>query len=210
MLFQEDESMKLIIITNEIVFEGDGALLNNLFAEGMQTLHLRKPFATEAEVEHLLSQIDRKYHKQIVLHDHFSLLKTFDLKGVHLNRRNTIHPQITNISVSRSCHSFECLEASIENHDYIFLSPIFDSISKAGYNHAFTEEQLLKAKSKHLINEKIIALGGIDHKTIPLAVQYGFGGVAVLGSLWGNYLLDRDENALLQRFRNLQAITQKQ
>lgn len=210
MLFREDEPMKLIIITNETIFEGDGALLNKLFAEGMQTLHLRKPLATEAEVEHLLSQIDRKYHKQIVLHDHFGLLKTFDLKGVHLNRRNSIHPQIANISVSRSCHSFECIEASMNNHDYMFLSPIFDSISKSGYNHAFTKEQLLEAKSRHLINEKVVALGGIDHNTIPLVARYGFGGVAVLGSLWENYLLDRDENALLQRFRNLQAIIQKQ
>lgn len=210
MLFREDESMKLIIITNEIVFEGNGALLNKLFAEGMETLHLRKPFATEAELEYLLNQIDAEYHRQIVLHDHFGLLKTFDLKGVHLNRRNSVRPQITNISVSRSCHSLECLEASMESHDYIFLSPIFDSISKAGYNQAFTEEQLLEAKSKQLINEKIIALGGIDHKTIPFAVQYGFGGIAVLGSLWVNYLQDKDEKALLQRFRNLQAMTEKQ
>lgn len=210
MLFREDESMKLIIITNETIFEGNGALLNKLFAEGMETLHLRKPFATESEVEYLLNQIDAEYHRQIVLHDHFGLLKTFDLKGVHLNRRNTIRPHITDISVSHLCHSFECLEASMENHDYIFLSPIFDSISKTGYNHAFTKEQLLVAKSKHLINEKVIALGGIDHKTIPLAVQYGFGGVAVLGSLWENYLQDKDKKALLQRFRNLQEMTEKQ
>lgn len=210
MLFREDELMKLIIITNEIVFEGNGTLLNKLFAEGMETLHLRKPFATESEVEYLLNQIDAEYHRQIVLHDHFGLLNTFNLKGVHLNRRNSVRPQITDISVSRSCHSLECLEASIENHDYIFLSPIFDSISKAGYNHAFTEEQLLEAKLKHLINEKVIALGGIDHKTIPLAVQYGFGRVAVLGSLWGNYLQDKDEKALLKRFRNLQAMTENQ
>lgn len=92
----------------------------------------------------------------------------------------------------------------------MFLSPIFDSISKSGYNHAFTKEQLLEAKSRHLINEKVVALGGIDHKTIPFAVQYGFGGIAVLGSLWENYLQDKDKKALLQRFRNLQAITQKQ
>ena len=92
----------------------------------------------------------------------------------------------------------------------MFLSPIFDSISKVGYSHAFTREQLLDAKSRHLINEEIIALGGIAQETIPLAAQYGFGGVAVLGSLWGNYLQNRDERALLQRFRNLQEITEKE
>lgn len=203
--------MQLIGITNETVFDGEGALLNRLFAEGMQTLHLRKPLAAEAETETLLGSIDRRFHKQIVLHDHFRLLHTFSLKGVHLNRRNPFRPDLpANMSVSCSCHSLQCVEASIDTHDYIFLSPVFDSISKAGYSHAFTEEQLLDAKSKHLINHKVMALGGISPETIPLAAQYGFGGVAVLGSLWADYLQTGDETALLQRFGNLQAITKQQ
>ncbi|MDR2911105.1 MAG: thiamine phosphate synthase [Bacteroidales bacterium] len=202
--------MRLIVITNETIFEEDGALLNKLFAEGMHTLHIRKPFATEAEVESLLYRIDQRFHKQIVIHDYFNLLNTFSLKGVHLNRRNSFRPNIANISVSRSCHSFQCIETSMNNHNYMFISPIFDSISKAGYNHAFTKEQLLDVKSKHLINEKVMALGGINIKTIPLAFQYGFGGVAVLGSLWENYLQNRNETALLQRFNDLQTVTEKQ
>lgn len=210
MLCREDKYMKLIVITNEVIFDNEGLILNKLFTEGMQTLHLRKPFASEDEERYLLSQIDRQYHKHIVIHDHFDLLKTFNLKGVHLNRRNSFRPQIADISVSCSCHSFECIEASMNNHNYMFLSPIFDSISKYGYSHAFIEEQLLNAKSGYLINEKVIALGGINQKTIPLAVKYGFGGVAVLGGLWGNYLQDGNERVLFKRFRELQEITKEQ
>jgi threonine dehydrogenase-like Zn-dependent dehydrogenase len=45
------------------------------------------------------------------------------------------------------------------------------------------DETLLSAKASGLINERVIALGGISPKTIPHAAAYGFGGVAVLGAL---------------------------
>ncbi|MBK5720637.1 thiamine phosphate synthase [Dysgonomonas sp. Marseille-P4677] len=201
--------MKLIVITNERILDYEGSILSNLFDEGLETLHLRKLIATEGEIIHLIEQIPVKYHKRIVLHDHYNILKYFDLNGIHLNRRNPIPPSIEVASVSRSCHSFECIKASMNNHNYMFLSPIFDSISKSGYNHAFTKEELLEAKLNCIINKKVIALGGICKETIPIASEYGFGGVAVLGAIWGNYYQDRDENALLRRFSDLSKIVSK-
>lgn len=201
--------MKLIVITNEVIFEKDGLIINHFFDEGLETLHLRKPLAKESELIYLLNQIEPKYHTRIVLHDHFTLLKSYNLKGIHLNRRNNVNHLIETASISCSCHSFESIEAYINNYDYMFLSPIFDSISKKGYKHAFSEEQLAEAEASCIINEKVIALGGISKETIPLAAQYGFGGVAALGSIWGNYFQDRNEYALLKRFENLLTITEK-
>ena len=192
--------MQLIVITTDILFNREAFILNKLFEKGMSHLHLRKPLATKSEMESLLMQIKKEYYNRIVLHDHFELVQSFPLKGVHLNKRNPIHPNVKLSSVSCSCHSLEDVQSAMENHDYLFLSPIFDSISKSGYEHAFTSEQLMEAKSQGLINEKVIALGGIDERTIPLAAGYDFGGVAVLGALWGNYVEDRDEVALMQRF----------
>ena len=172
--------MKLIFITTEHFFEGEAAALNALFERGMEILHVRKPASTETELKNLIEQIDERFHKRIVLHDHY----------VH------------------SRHSFKELE-NITEYDYVFLSPIFDSISKVGYTHAFTSEDLLNAKSTGLINKKVIALGGINAENIPIAHQYGFGGVAVIGALWGNFSKDKDENALFERFDRLQIACKK-
>jgi thiamine-phosphate pyrophosphorylase len=196
---------QLIIITAERLFEGEAVALNKLFERGMATLHLRKPFATEEELKNLLLQIDRRYYSRIVLHDCHSLIDSFPLKGIHLNKRNPDMPSRRTFSVSRSCHSLKELE-TIGAFNYVFLSPIFDSISKTGYAQAFTREELLSAKATGLINEKVIALGGISPETIPLVAGYGFGGVAVLGALWENFPADKDENALLKRFDRLQSL----
>jgi thiamine-phosphate pyrophosphorylase len=203
MQYQEDKSMNLIVITYETIFDGEASAINRLFERGMETLHLRKPQATKEELGILLSQIDEKFHSRIVLHDHFSLNDSFRLKGVHLNRRNSQCPNRQGLSLSRSCHSLEELENN-DDFNYVFLSPVFDSISKPGYNHAFSQEELRMAKER--INEKVIALGGISSETIPLVKAYGFGGVAVLGALWGAFPQDKNEDALLKRFDDLRSL----
>jgi thiamine-phosphate pyrophosphorylase len=199
---ENDRHLALIVISSETVFAGEATALNRLFERGMNLLHLRKPQASEKDLHTLLSQIDERFHERIVLHDRFSLLDTFRLRGVHLNRRNPVRPERKGLFVSRSCHSLEELKTAGE-YDCVFLSPVFDSISKAGYLHAFSRETLLSAKAAGWINRKVIALGGISPDTLPLAAAYGFGGVAVLGALWGDFPKDHDMNALTRRFDRL-------
>ena len=228
--------MKLIAITTETFFEGETEAVNMLFENGLETLHLRKPYASQQEMEDFINQVNKDFHSRIVLHDYHELIKNeegekgakgrrgegakgvFCLKGIHIkkgrhfdrfdtstcsaHRKLTDHRLSDRGTVSGSCHSFEeVLEARF--CDYVFLSPIFDSISKAGYKQGFTSEQLQDAKERMIINERVIALGGITADNIYIVRAYGFGGVAVLGSLWGNYAIDRDSNELLQRFNKL-------
>jgi thiamine-phosphate pyrophosphorylase len=86
-------------------------------------------------------------------------------------------------TLSRSCHSIEELTDG-QRYDYLFLSPIFDSISKKGYRSAFSPEQLTKAGKEGVINEKVIALGGITPEKKTAIKDWNFGGIAVLGFLW--------------------------
>lgn len=198
--------MKLIVITTENIFAGEAEIINRLFEEGLEVLHLRKPHASENEIQDLLMEISKDYHSRIVIHDHFNLCGTFHLRGIHLNRRNPQPPDLQNISVSASCHSLEEVQM-MKDKNYVFLSPVFDSVSKTGYKQAFTQEQLLKAKSDGIINPKVMALGGIIPYNIPLAATYGFGGVVVLGWLWENYRDTKNEAGLLKRFNQLKTIT---
>ena len=83
---------------------------------------------------------------------------------------------------TRSYHSMSDFAKNLKVYDYIFLSPVFDSISKSSHKSSFKNgdiTQVLKS-SKH----KIYALGGINPETAEKAFRMGFDGVAVLGYIW--------------------------
>lgn len=197
--------MRLIVITKEDILPNEGEIINNLFKQGLEVLHIRKPGIDKKEMKRLIEQIDSRYYQQIVLHDYFQLATEFQLKGIHLNRRNPEKPPDWHGSVSCSCHSEDELRTN-KSCDYVFLSPIFDSISKRGYKHAYTEDQLIRMKQNGDIDTRVIALGGITTATIPQAAWYGFGGVAVLGSLWNDTGIGYHPENLQKRFHQLQHI----
>ncbi|WP_419526413.1 thiamine phosphate synthase, partial [Alistipes putredinis] len=85
--------------------------------------------------------------------------------------------------ISRSCHSFGEI-ASHPTEDYLFLSPIFDSISKTGYRAGYAPDELRKAFAQGIINPRVAALGGIRPEHLPALQEYGFGGAAFLGYIW--------------------------
>ena len=76
------------------------------------------------------------------------MAKEFQIGGVHLNKRNNyaippFGPMRVRISVS--CHSIEEVKEWKPKCDYVFLSPIYNSISKEGYEAKFSKEELRKA-----------------------------------------------------------------
>lgn len=177
--------MKTIVITRPAFFDGETDLVNNLFREGMERLHLRKPGASEEELTAWLQNIDNQYYGRIVLHDCFPLAEIFALGGVHLNSRNPKAPQgILSMTVSRSCHSIREVIQHKSECDYLFLSPIYDSISKEGYGAAFSCIELKRAAEEGIIDSQVFALGGVSLEHIPEIRSLGFGGAAVLGALW--------------------------
>ncbi len=175
---------QLVVITTPACFDSEADILTQLFQAGMTRLHLRKPGSEEAEQEALISRIPAAFHRHIVLHDHFGLAAKWNLCGIHLNSRNPDIPTGFTGSVSRSCHTLDEL-TDVSIYTYVFLSPVFSSISKEGYPSAFSTGTLQEAAGKGLINDKVIALGGMDSKTIPRIAHLPFGGAAVLGALWG-------------------------
>ena len=127
---------QLIVITTPYFFQGENTIITGLFETGMQRLHLRKPNGDINAFSQLLKKIPDIYHPKIVLHDCFELVNKYTLGGIHLNRRNNQVPVGFNGTVSRSCHSIEELK-QYQKLDYLFLSPIFQSISKEGYGNVF-------------------------------------------------------------------------
>ena len=117
--------------------------------------HLRKPDWTEVEVLNLYNSLSDEVQEKTVIHQ----------------------------SGKQSCHSFEEVNAIDGKEEYCFLSPIFDSISKEGYESNF-EKTELKEFLKIDRKTKIIALGGVSDKNYNEVIELGFDGGAFLGSVW--------------------------
>lgn len=185
--------MKLAVITLPDIMPGEADLINDKFLggdrrfpDGPYVLHLRKPGASVSELRSLLDGIRPEFYGRIVLHDAFDLCGEYGLRGVHLNSRNPVAPVGVG-HVSRSCHSLDEVRESLSSacpYAYVFLSPVFDSISKAGYSSAFSDGVLRQAAMDGIINNRVFALGGVDFSNLEYLESVGFGGAAMLGAAW--------------------------
>lgn len=164
----------IIAITAPEFFPEEAKRIEEILSSGeAHFVHIRKPAASVIDVRRLLEEINPKFLPQIKIHDHFELIETLPVGGIHLNSRNSQpHPKAVN--VSKSCHSPEEIDESL---DYCFISPVFDSISKDGYKASFYLDLLsLKIRDK-----KVIALGGVTPEKFPILKSLGFYGAALLG-----------------------------
>ena len=177
--------MRIIVITSPEIIAGEVSLINPLMEGGGWRLHIRKPQASLEEVRQLIEGIDRRWYPHLSLHDHHALAMEYGC-GIHLNARHPLAPECWQGTVSASCHSIEEVEERKKTCDYVFLSPIFNSISKQGYAAAFTKEELADASRRGVIDESVIALGGVTPKHLGELARIGFGGGAFLGHVW-NY-----------------------
>lgn len=176
--------MLKIAITLPDAISGEVATIRRLLADGFDIVHLRKPNASIDYCRQLLAELSDAERSRIVVHDYYSLYREFALRGVHLNRNILGLPADYRGSRTRSCHSFEEVVRYKEEVDYLFLSPIFDSISKAGYRSAFTHDELCQAARKGIIDSRVIALGGITNDKLPYLESLGFGGAAMSGAIY--------------------------
>ncbi len=179
--------MKWIAITSPDFLPGEASAIVMLLQNGINIVHLRKPQADVSACQKLIEEIPPQYYPYIVLHQHFELCNKYHLRGIHINSRNNTIPVPFNGQISCSCHSFQEVKDKKEKAEYVFLSPIFDSISKRGYKSAFTIKSLQQAQQEGTIDSKVIALGGIAADKIPMLRSLSFGGVALMGDLWNRY-----------------------
>lgn len=172
--------MKVIVITPPGKTKDETVVCNLLFANGLQTLHLRKPGAPLEVYEAFIQRIEPRYRGRIVLHEHYELTERYGLRGIHLRSGQAeTHNLYPNLRVSISCHSLDEIKALPFRPAYCFLSPVFDSISKEGYKAAFKEVPRIKD-----FPFPVVALGGITPERADECRKAGFAGVAVLGYVW--------------------------
>lgn len=214
--------MRIIVISAPDFLPGEAEAVTALLEAGAWRVHVRKPAAGSDSIARLLEHIPAALYSRISLHDHHELAARFGVGGVHLNSRNPSVPDGFGGMVSRSCHSIAELSQYSSVCDYMFLSPIFDSISKSGYVSRFSLEEIRRrivagsdvatARMDVMSSDgncrsvdwgRVFALGGVCPDNIRLLEETGFGGAAVLGYLWEPFRQDHDIAALSARFRRL-------
>ncbi len=176
--------MRLVVITREEFTAEEPETILRLLDGGIDRIHLRKPAATEPELRRLIESLPATCYPHLSLHDHLPLAAEYGLGGVHLNGRNPMPPAGFRGVVSRSCHTLGELAESAPTTGYRFLSPIFDSISKSGYQAAFSDATLRDAAARGVIDVRTLALGGVTPARLPQVRAWGFGGAALLGCIW--------------------------
>ena len=172
----------LVIITEPGFFPWEPEALRRLL-DGLDCrVHLRKPGSAAEDMRRLVESLPEELRPRLTLQDHLRLAPEYGVGGVHPTSRFPEVPAGWCGLVSRSCHSLDEL-AMCRDADYMFLSPVFDSISKSGYASAFGDAQLREAAGR-LIGHRVYALGGVRPENFPLLREYGFGGAALLGHVW--------------------------
>tara|TARA_B100000795_G_scaffold269433_1_gene258778 strand:- start:3710 stop:4342 length:633 start_codon:yes stop_codon:yes gene_type:complete len=186
--------MKIIVLSPQKSIENEIYKIVGLFEEGMNVFHLKKNHYSSKKLKAYLDKIPLEFHNRIVIHTHINLALKYNLKGIHLSSK---HKKLTFrnwlllkrikrknpwITVSTSFRSISDLEEYRDLYDYVFLSPIFDSISMKDYQSGFKEFSLSSATRRS--NYKIVALGGVEVGNIEKASGLGFWGCAFLGAMW--------------------------
>jgi thiamine-phosphate pyrophosphorylase len=185
-------SFTLLLISPPEESPNEIPTLVRLFEAGLGLFHLRKPDWSEAQLENYLRAVPTPFHSRIVLHSHYALAQRYALHGLHLPARSrlTWRPSLlpADQSLSTSFHTLQEVKQHRRRYNYVLLSPIFDSISKAGYNSAFDLGSLPKAlqqlQRRSSYVPSVMALGGITAENVSAAQQAGFSGAAVLGAVW--------------------------
>ena len=182
----------MIIITKPTPIQNEISLIHSLFAEGLELLHVRKPDYSEDEMKRFLSAIGLEFRARLVLHQHHQLAQAFGINRIHFTEKDResynnsfriSNPErVKSAILSTSVHSIEDFNALADVFQYAFLSPVFTSISKADYAPTIDYRTALEKRTNH--KTKLIALGGIQSGNISQALESGFDGVALLGTIW--------------------------
>jgi thiamine-phosphate pyrophosphorylase len=199
------------VISSTEMIEKEAVLANTLFEAGLKYFHLRKPGTGINHIINFLNQINPGYLNRIILHNNHDILGKYNVKGLHFNQYNIVSANRPfSFHASYSAHSCEeILEIEKYHFDYAFLSPVFDSISKVGYNKQFDNEFLFEFFRTVALKTPVVALGGVDEENVETAVKIGFKGIAFLGAIWVPFKAGVSETRIVDKYLRMEELCNK-
>ncbi len=157
-----------------------------LFAGGVRWLSLREKDLPPEERLALLRRLvalGRRYGATVGIHDDIAAAESAD--ALHLPDGGSIaaaRARLGGALVGISAHDGAGVaQAAADGADYATLSPVFVSPSKPEYGPTLGLAAFgAAARAARL---PVLALGGIDERTLPAAIAAGAAGAAVMGEL---------------------------
>jgi len=179
----------LVVISHADMLPGEAAIIQQLFVEGLELFHLRKPGADESTMRQLLNELPAMYHPRISLHGFFHLVNEYEIRRLHFREEHRLATDEVTLSqlkdkgylLSTSVHDLQTLQRLPALFSYAFFSPVFDSISKQQYKGVAGDDFYIRDEQKPV---PVIALGGIDAGNVRSVAAMNFDGAAILGTLW--------------------------
>ncbi|MFV0248108.1 MAG: thiamine phosphate synthase [Tenacibaculum sp.] len=220
--------MKISLVSSFYDISNEIHVLNLLFCNGLTTFHLRKDLDckhlggketyTEKKIRNYIESIPKCFRDRVIIHSHFHLVKEYELKGAHFTKKYSYEEFLKDQELNAednplkyigfSVHSTDEIMRNSQLYDYLFLSPIFDSISNIGYNSKFNLTKLKSFLQEEDVKPEIIALGGMDNTKIAKVKILGFNGLALLGYIWSEFDEDKNIIGALNRFKAITKINE--
>lgn len=176
----------IVVITSEIPVQNETEIINQMFQEGLDLLHIRKPIMGREEMKSFLDSIDEIFYPQLVLHGYYDLRSDYQISRLHFREADRLteinRPYIEENILSTSVHDIETYNTLGKEWEYAFISPVFPSISKKGYGENSNVMESIKYRNNQDV--KLIALGGINGNNIRTVFENGADGAALLGAVW--------------------------
>lgn len=179
----------LIIITNPVAVPNEANIINSLFDEGLELLHVRKPGIETGELKKFIEKINTEYLDRIALHQGHESARGFGINRLHftetkrqeMQEEELMQLKEENKILSTSIHQVHEYNNLSRCFEYTFFGPVFNSISKPGYVSSVTKDFVFPILEGH---PAVIGIGGIDVTNIMETKGMKFNGVALLGAIW--------------------------
>lgn len=176
----------ILVITPETIVPNESEVINEMFYDGLDLLHIRKPWVSQKEMISFIKSIDKRFYGQLVLHNHYDLGQDDKISRLHFReedrKEGKYTPFMIGNTISTSVHNITTYNALEKEWEYAFISPFFPSVSKQGYGIDSTVIESLKQRNNPDV--KLIALGGINSDRVQEVFDLGVDGVALLGAIW--------------------------
>lgn len=184
--------MKIVVYTlpYELLFESKK--IDDLFNAGLEELHIRKPGYSKAQYVKLLDAIDTKYHSRIVIHQYFSLVKKYKLKGIHTSPSFFNGPvgklrlwslgDLDNFQISTTIQNVDKLKSTSDIFEAIFVGPLYKKYSEGNVKSNFDTFEMKNAISN--TKKRAYAMGGISLKNQERIGSLGFTGLILQSGIW--------------------------
>jgi thiamine-phosphate pyrophosphorylase len=204
--------MKLIVISPSKSIERETEVVQSLFEHGLNTFHLRKPRMSTKEMRQYIESLPKHFHSRIVIHSHHQLASRYGLRGIHITRHHQkrrwrlrlrlqwMRLQRRQLTLSSSYRSLAGLYEDTGRYDYVFLSPIFESLT-GNFHSGYNAHSLRAALGKNPV--QVIARGGISAARLEQVKDLGFSGMALYSALWKKSDPLREFIAVLDRCKEL-------